>query len=493
MNEMTRPGFTDPQRLLIAIASFGDKNLDHLRSIIRRYQGMRFDTKVVVVSDRPKDLGSAVDVVVGLPIRNPWSLPFAHKQVFAENADNFDLFLYSEDDMDVSEDNIQAFLDVTPELDSDEIAGYLRYEIDAVGNRSFPEIHGAFHWKPQTVFKRGSQIIAEFSNEHAAFYILNRSQLKKCIASGGYLRPPYEGRYDMLCTAATDPYTNCGFRKVICISNPTRFLIHHRPNRYAGKLGISQSDFDLQLEILHKIAGGLHPATSLGVKESKLRNINWSKGYYENPTDEFLKLIPSNAKTVLSLGCGSGNTEEVLQSRGHNVTALPLDSVIGAVAARRGIRVIHGDWCSAIQEIDNEQFDAVLLTNLLHLFPTPKAVVTTCASFVGQGGVFVAQGPNFGRLPILTKRILRKPEFNRIGDYSASGISLFGKWKLRAWARAAGLRPAQFSWLHAASHTAVSGAYSGGELFRRKIIGKLLQRLSLQFGGDRWLMLCVRD
>ena len=111
-------------RLLVVIASFGDKNLEFLRRITRQYRRMTMHVDVVVVSEAPKPLDPDIKVVVGLPSRNPWSLPFAHKNIFAENLDNYDLFAYSEDDMEVTEENIQAFLQVTPQLEHGEIAGF---------------------------------------------------------------------------------------------------------------------------------------------------------------------------------------------------------------------------------------------------------------------------------------------------------------------------------------------------------------------------------
>src|SRR5437016_666058 len=108
-------------RLLVAIASFGEKNLDLLKRIIAKYQGMDLDVDVVVLSNAPKNLGPKVKVLVGLPAKNPWSLPFAHKPLFAEKVNDYDLFAYSEDDMEVTEQNIKAFLRATRELASDEI------------------------------------------------------------------------------------------------------------------------------------------------------------------------------------------------------------------------------------------------------------------------------------------------------------------------------------------------------------------------------------
>jgi len=125
-------------RLLVVIASYGKSNIKFLRQIIDRYQAMPMHVDVVVVSEAAKDLGSGVEVVVGLPSKNPWSLPFAHKPIFARRVDGYDLFAYSEDDIGVGEGNIQAFLRLTPQLKPSEIAGFLRYEVDNSGSLSLP-------------------------------------------------------------------------------------------------------------------------------------------------------------------------------------------------------------------------------------------------------------------------------------------------------------------------------------------------------------------
>src|SRR5208337_3441409 len=111
-----------------------------------------------------------------------------------------------------------AFLTVTAELGPEEIAGFLRYEVDDEGRKSMDEVFGYYRWKPESVEKRGNYVIAQFTNEHAGLYMLTKAQLKRAIASGGFLRDPYEGRYGLPETAATDPYCCCGFRKVICVS-----------------------------------------------------------------------------------------------------------------------------------------------------------------------------------------------------------------------------------------------------------------------------------
>jgi 2-polyprenyl-3-methyl-5-hydroxy-6-metoxy-1,4-benzoquinol methylase len=380
------------------------------------------DVDVVVLSEAPKDLGPKVKVMVGLPSENPWSLPFVHKPLFAQSVDAYDLFIYSEDDMEVTEKNIHAFLHVTPELEPDEIAGFLRYELDESGSYSLPEVHGPFHWKPESVRRRGNHTIAEFSNEHAAFYLLTRNQLRRAIVSGGFLRAPYEGRYDMLCCAATDPYTQCGMRKVICVSSLEDFLIHHLPNRYAGQLGITLSAFKEQVQTLTEISKTIHPISNLCETESRLQRAKWSKSYYEKPCSEVLKMVPRKARTILSIGCGSGATEDNLKQRGAKITVFPLDSVIGAASARLGLEVIYGSMEECFNQIGERSFDCILITDLLHLLPNPWQVIDQCCRSIGPAGTLVIGGPNFLSLRILGKRALNIGDYRKLSSFAQSGV-----------------------------------------------------------------------
>lgn len=422
-------------RVLVVIASFGEKNLEFLRKIIRDYRGMAMDVHLVVNSEAPKSLDPGVEVVVGLPRRNPHSLPFAHKRIFADNVERYDLFVYSEDDIGVTEQSIYAFLRVTADLEPDEIAGHVRYELGQDGTVYLPDVHGPFHWRPESVRCRGGYTVAEFTNEHAGFYIMTQAQLRRAIASGKYLCDPYESRYSMLETAATDPYTYCGFRKVICISALEEFLIHHMPNRYIGVMGIPLTAVQEQIQTLMAIHHGVYQAARLCDVEPKVLQRNWSKSYYEEPNQEFLRMVPSGAATILSIGCGWGATEMMLKQRGAHVTALPLDSVIGASVARQGIEVICGTLAECLQSLSGRQFDCVLMSNFIHLLRDPWSILRECNKLVRNGGVFIISGYNFDFLPHLLKRRLGIGDYQRLGDFEQSGVSPQGirsvKWELQ--------------------------------------------------------------
>lgn len=426
-------------KILVTLANYGTKNDVYLRRLLDEYRSMSHNVHVVVISDQAKDLGPDVTVHVERPTGDPWTFPFAHKRILAEHCDDHDLFIYSEDDTLITERNIQAFLRATDALAEDEIAGFLRYEVGTGGRRYCSSIHSHFHWDPQSVVRRGDGLFAFFSNEHSASYILTRKQLRKAIDSGGYLVSPHQEKYDLLVTAATDPYTQCGFRRLIDIAHLEDFLLPHLPNKYLGQFGISVDDLQHQAEALKSIAAGARPAAPLFHHETGLPGGKWSKSYYETPRTDIQNLIPPTARTVLSYGCGWGEAEASLAAKGRSVTAVPIDPVIGACAEARGIRTVYATQDSPVPDFAGEQFDCILIPGVLHLLPNPVLVLTKLAALLSPGGSIVCSVPNMSQLPVRWRRLAGRRGYRDLGSYRLSGIHLCSPRILRRWLSRSGL------------------------------------------------------
>jgi hypothetical protein len=230
-------------KILVAIANYGPYRFGYLDKVLKTFQRMRDEVDVVIHSDRPKVVPPGVRLVVGLPTSDPYSLPFAHKQLFAEQQDRYDLFVYTEDDILIEEHNLAAFLDATRVLPEDEITGFFRFEHDDEGRIFFVDAHAHYDWIPNSVQWYGGYTFAAFSNEHSGCYVLTQAQLKAAVRSGGYLVPPHATWYEMRESAATDPYTQCGLTKRLCLSHFDAFLVHHLPNTYVGRVGMEEARF----------------------------------------------------------------------------------------------------------------------------------------------------------------------------------------------------------------------------------------------------------
>ena len=390
-------GSTDKPRVLVAIANHGVKNRHFLDLLLAEYRSMRrYQLDIVVNSNLPKDLGEDVEVRLGLPSSDPWSLPFAHKRLFAERLEDYDLFIYCEDDTLLKECHIDAFVQATHLLPEDHIAGFMRYEVDEIGKKTFSGMHSHFHWDVRSVTRQGGEVFARHTNDHAACYILTRSQLKRAIDSGGYLLPPVRRGYGMPETAATDPYTQCGMTKVICISRFEEFCLHHLPNAYCGKLGLDEHLARLEIaKLISLCTNGSSSARAplfeaCTLHDGDIRN----KAYYERPRRDVLAAIPSGTRSVLSVGCGCGATEAELVKRGIAVTAVPLDEVVAVVAEVRGMEILPSDFEEAAARLRGRRFDCILMLDFLHHMENPVSVLAAYREFIEGEGRLLVSAPN---------------------------------------------------------------------------------------------------
>lgn len=427
-----------PQRVLVAIASYGTGNDRFLYQVVEEYRSMSFDVDIVIVSNLDKKPFSEVENLVGLPNKNPWSLPFAHKKLFADRSDKYDLFIYSEDDILITEKNLRAFLEVTPLLREDEVAGFLRVEKGPIGEPNYPDVHSNFHWDVTSVRVRGEYILANFTNEHAACYVLTRAQLIKALSSGGFDVEPHEGKYDLLCTAATDPYTQCGLTKLIPVSHLDEFTVHHMSNRYVGNMGVTGTAFRKQINELLQIAQNASVTPPLFSTETKLWRGAYSKDYYEPMMKEITSLIPKSTRNVLSIGCGWGATEAWLAEAGVCVSAIPLDSVICRNAAENGVEIIDGDFRSARARLDKRRFDCILMLNVLHLVREPVEVLSLFSDLLAPASPMIIQNPNMPNLPAIWRQ-LRNRRLEMPQNYELAGAHFSFRGSIERWCKEAGL------------------------------------------------------
>lgn len=423
-------------KILVAIACYGTKNLKYLEILLSEYRRMAFQIDIVVLSNEPRDLGPKVEVLVGLPVRNPWSLPFAHKPLFAARRKDYDLFIYTEDDVLITEQNIRAFLQTTEVLPPAYLAGFMRYEVAPGGKKYYSTMHGHYHWEPDSVMRLKPFTFARYTNDHSGCFMLTRQQLAKALASGGFMLGFRKGRYGYPETAATDIYTQCGFKKVICISHLEDFCLPHLPNLYVGRLGVEKDMADREIERLKSLDAGDESLGPLFRTDTGLEDISWDKQYHEPPREDVLAMVPAGARTALSIGCGAGATEEKLVKRGVDVLGIPVDCVVAASAAARGIELLPPDLAAARQHLGQRRFDCILFIDSLHRFKQPVLVLDEFARLLEHDGMVIISAPNFNHVSVLRKRMngkLKLPRSDSSGFFTAHGLHLTTFRRVRQW------------------------------------------------------------
>lgn len=393
--------------ILAVIAHHGSKNRHHLDTMLASFREMDHDVTPIVVAEAPKDLPDDVEVRVGLPTEDPWSLPFAHRTVMAEHRHDFDVFIYAEDDTLVEQRHVDTHLELSRILPDDLVTGVQRYELRPDGRRSYCTIHSHYHWLPDSVQVHDGRTFARLTNDHGAATILTRPQLHRALETGGFLVPPHHGEYDMLVSAATDVYTRCGMQKVFSLDDLEGQLVHHLPNVYLDKFGIDQDAFDAQVSALRGIASGDVPSSRLFDPRTAMAERRWDRHSFPVPNPDIVGLVGPDAQRVLSIGTASGAPEAELVRAGLEVVAVPVDAVVGSVAELAGIKTTP-PFLSADVLDDVGEVDLVLLLDVVGRLDDPTTALSLLQRVLRAGGEVVATVPDHQRYAWRNR--LRRPD-----------------------------------------------------------------------------------
>lgn len=226
-------------KILIGLANYGTNQIKFLERMLEEFSRYRFELHLLV--DTTVDLNLILkktgieftqrlfDESVGI------ALPYKHREYFCNHVDEFDCFLYSENDLLILESSLQFIVQQTLKLANDEIIGFYRYELK--DGKKYLTDHDVktpltFHH----AWRRGDSVYFTPFIQHSGCYFLTRSQLQSAIDSKGYVHRPHTGPYGVLEQGASDIYTQCGFKPKFLPLPIDPVLVHHLPDKYINGL-----------------------------------------------------------------------------------------------------------------------------------------------------------------------------------------------------------------------------------------------------------------
>lgn len=117
--------------------------------------------------------------------------------------------------------------------------------------------------------------------------------------------------------------------------------------------------------------------------------------YYEQFRSDVIDFVPSDARCILSVGCGAGRTEAELVKRGIKVVGVELNSQAAELASKRGVLVLEGDASEIdIAQLD-EYYDCIIYADVLEHLPDPVSVLKHHVKRLKPGGIVYVCVPNF--------------------------------------------------------------------------------------------------
>jgi len=97
---------------------------------------------------------------------------------------------------------------------------------------------------------------------------------------------------------------------------------------------------------------------------------------------------------VLEIGCGAGQTLELLAGLGHRVTGVEPDPAARQVAAGRGLTVLDGTAEALPPALQGRRFDCVFLFHVLEHCIDPLAALRNARTLLRDGGLLLVEVPN---------------------------------------------------------------------------------------------------
>lgn len=220
------------QKVLAVLVNYGFEQIDFLEEMVKSLKSFKkYDVNIIVNSN----VELKIDGIDKLNLFNNLSdyqlLPLTCRKTIWENKDNYDLFLYGENDMLFKEVHLDRHIEYTKILPQDRICGLLRYEEDERGI-FYTDYHAFYEWDFDSVEVYNGKKFAHFKNVHQATFILTNEQLNKVGELHNFNTFFRGSSYSSKCKVNTDIYDFCGMRKLICLSDFKDNLIHHMSNVY---------------------------------------------------------------------------------------------------------------------------------------------------------------------------------------------------------------------------------------------------------------------
>ena len=223
---------TSNKNVLVSLVNFGEEQINYLSQVVTELKTFKkYNVTIVVNSNVPLHIDGIDKVNIINNLKDFQLLPLTCRKTIWENKDNFDIFIYGENDHLFKEHHIDKHIEYTKILPKNRISGLIQYEENENGV-FYPGYHAHYDWDYNSIEEYDGKKFAHFNNVHQATFILTKEQLHNIGKLHDFTKFLGESKYSVKCKVNTDIYDFGGMKKMICISEFKENLIHHLPNLY---------------------------------------------------------------------------------------------------------------------------------------------------------------------------------------------------------------------------------------------------------------------
>lgn len=154
--------------------------------------------------------------------------------------------------------------------------------------------------------------------------------------------------------------------------------------------------------------------------------LNVMTGYYASERRDLLALVPRDAKRVLDVGCGEGNTGRALKAQrpGIFVAGIEKEPPVAQIASAHldDVQCIDLD---ADAVIFSAPFDCIICGDVIEHVKDPDAVLRALRGVLVAGGVLLWSVPNVRHYTIIAGLLLGEWEYQDSGILDRTHLRFF--------------------------------------------------------------------
>ncbi|WP_025899918.1 class I SAM-dependent methyltransferase [Sneathiella glossodoripedis] len=161
--------------------------------------------------------------------------------------------------------------------------------------------------------------------------------------------------------------------------------------------------------------------------------------YYGYVRSDVLRYVPHTANSILSIGCGFGRTEKVLIEQGKKITGIEPSEEAAPIAESNGLRVIRKTAQEGLDELANETFDCVMLSDVLEHLTEPQQILLKCSELLPSGAKIIISVPNFRHYSVFFHLFIKGTVPNRTaGIFDNTHLQITTMKRVKSWIKNVG-------------------------------------------------------
>ncbi len=139
--------------------------------------------------------------------------------------------------------------------------------------------------------------------------------------------------------------------------------------------------------------------------------------YYFNVRDDLIRLIPSQAKSILEVGCAGGMTGKVLKEKGfEEIVGIEVNEAVAQTGRSYYDKLIIGDAEKIILPFEKEHFDCILYGDVLEHLVDPWQVLKKHHAFLKREGTIICSIPNLRHYRVIKRSDSNLKQWVRVDE-----------------------------------------------------------------------------